>query len=678
LFLHSAHRVSPDFALRPDNLLSLVDICSLVEGMPLGIELAAAWVAVLEPDEIVAEIERNLDILATDAANVPERQQSLRAVFDASWQLLTEQERRAVQRLAVFQDGFDREGAQQAGQVSLVTLLALVNKSWLQQAAGGRFQIHELLRRYGQEKLARDPARDPALEAAVRDRHSRYYCDWLKQQEEGTWGAQQQAVLAAIEGDIGNVYTACKWAARQGSFGRLGGAVNALGLFYHQWRGRYRAGERIMRELAESLAAVEGWPASATASAQRTMVRILGWHSCFCELVGELQRASRLLEEGLALLDGPTLAGEDTRFERAHIALQSGYLVLYSDPATARQRFAESLDLYREIDYRWGIASARMGLGRALRGLNALQDAREAMTSSLALYRELGDGHGESEALATLGGLILREARFEQAERLIQQSLSIIPESDRSGIALGLAMLGSARLHTGQFAEAEAVLSECVALSEELGMRSYQLLWSTRLGTAYLHAGRYRAARTQAELIVSRAQELAYDRLPGMGLVLLGEVALVEADFAQAHQHLEDSRDALRPAASGPRGPGQLAMLGLAARGLDRPAEARQHLVSALDQGRKTQDFMEVMVALAGTALLLADEGEAERAVELYALASRYPFVVNSRWFDDVIGGQIAAVAATLPPEALHAARELGRARDLDATIEELLGERAG
>ena len=90
--------------------------------------------------------------------------------------------------------------------------------------------------------------------------------------------------------------------------------------------------------------------------------------------------------------------------------------------------------------------------------------------------------------------------------------------------------------------------------------------------------------------------------------------------------------------------------------------------------------FIPVIHALPGMALLLADAGkyarsEKERAIELYALASRFPFVANSRWFEDVAGKRIAAVAATLPPDVVAAAQERGRARELDATVAELLVE---
>jgi len=114
-----------------------------------------------------------------------------------------------------------------------------------------------------------------------------------------------------------------------------------------------------------------------------------------------------------------------------------------------------------------------------------------------------------------------------------------------------------------------------------------------------------------------------------------------------------------------------------ALRGLGLRDQARKHLVQALQLVPDTGAFWPLLYALAVVALLLIDEGETERAIELYALASRYPFVANSRWFEDVAGRQIAAAAAALPLEMVQAAQEHGRARDLDATVKELAIELA-
>jgi hypothetical protein len=115
--------------------------------------------------------------------------------------------------------------------------------------------------------------------------------------------------------------------------------------------------------------------------------------------------------------------------------------------------------------------------------------------------------------------------------------------------------------------------------------------------------------------------------------------------------------------------------LGYAARGLGTPDQARRCLSECLQLGGKTGSILPILHALPAVALLLADRGEAERAVELYALASRYPFVASSRWFEDVAGKHTAAAATGLPPDAVAAAQERGRTRDLWATVEELPAE---
>src|SRR5438046_604753 len=115
--------------------------------MPLGILLAAAWVGVLSVQEVANEIQKSLDFLETDQRDLPERQRSLRAAFDYSWKLLTEQERQAFTRLSVFRGSFTREAAQQVSEATLKALMALVNKSLLRRdASTDRYEIHELLR----------------------------------------------------------------------------------------------------------------------------------------------------------------------------------------------------------------------------------------------------------------------------------------------------------------------------------------------------------------------------------------------------------------------------------------------------------------------------------------------------------------------------------------------------
>lgn len=208
LFLDCARRVRPDFTLTPETLAPMVEICQLVQGMPLALELAAAWLELLGPKEIAEEIRRSLDFLETDQAGVPVRQRSIRAVFESSWKLLNAGEREAFLRLCVFVGSFSREAAQQVSGNSLKTLLGLANKSWIQQTEGGRFQLHELMRQYGEERLKANPA--AWIEAKTH--HANYFAQFVAGQSERMKGPDQRAGANAVELEFEtNIRAAWDW-----------------------------------------------------------------------------------------------------------------------------------------------------------------------------------------------------------------------------------------------------------------------------------------------------------------------------------------------------------------------------------------------------------------------------------------------------------------------------------
>lgn len=157
LFLHHAHRIRPDIKLTGADMEAVGQICRLVRGMPLGILLAASWTALLSPTEIAAEMRQDLDFLKTGLRDVPARQQSIRAVFDRTWQLLTARQQIIFRQLSVFWNGFTREAAQEVTGVSLRELLALVNHSLVSLNPVGRYEVHELLRQFASEKLRAAP-----------------------------------------------------------------------------------------------------------------------------------------------------------------------------------------------------------------------------------------------------------------------------------------------------------------------------------------------------------------------------------------------------------------------------------------------------------------------------------------------------------------------------------------
>jgi len=185
LFLNHARRVQPHFD--PANEYEpIIRICQLPAGRPLAIELAASWLRGLSIAHIAQEMQCNLDFLSTTTRNVEERHRSMRAVFDQSWKLLSETERRIFARLSGFLGGFAGESAEQVAEASFASLAALVEKSLVQMDSSGRFGIHELLRQYGMEQLEAY-----GETAATYARHSQYFAQLMLRHEAALQQPQQ-------------------------------------------------------------------------------------------------------------------------------------------------------------------------------------------------------------------------------------------------------------------------------------------------------------------------------------------------------------------------------------------------------------------------------------------------------------------------------------------------------
>ncbi len=176
LFIEAATRSDPGFVLEPDDLDALAQILRLTGGMLLGILLAAAWVDMLPIGEIATEIAKSADFLETEMGDIPDRQRSMRAVYDYSWALLSPEERDTFMALSVFAGGFSRDAAEAVAGASLRGLANLLNKSLLTPSADrDRYAIHELLRQYAAAELEQDPGRRDR----VLDAHAAFYADLM-------------------------------------------------------------------------------------------------------------------------------------------------------------------------------------------------------------------------------------------------------------------------------------------------------------------------------------------------------------------------------------------------------------------------------------------------------------------------------------------------------------------
>jgi DNA-binding SARP family transcriptional activator/predicted ATPase len=670
LFLLTASRIQPQFSVASKDLIAIAQVCRLVEGMPLAIELAASWADVLTAGDIHSEMRQSLDFLQSEWRDIPRRQRSIRSVFEASWDRLAQTEQPVFSQLSVFRGGFTRKAAEQVAMETpeatgfLRLLSTLIAKSFIQyDPIHDRYQIHELLRQFGAEKLSQDGVQ----EAWIRDRHCAYYVVALERWGEALKGPQQVKALAEAEVESENARAAWHWAVEHGQVGRMDQALEGLCLFYVR-RGGFEEGESACR------LAIEGLETTVSKRGLRLMARALAWQSVFSHSLGRAEVAGGALRQGQEILEQPELAGLDIRQEKAFLWRQMARMAHFSSVKAARQLLEQSLALYAEVGDRWSMANVLDELGSAAELVGDYSEAQSLCQESLGLRRALEDQQGIAYSLLRLGTISRFQGEVEDAERFIRESLAISRElGDRDMVAQGLYRLGLVHVLRGVFAEAQPQLEESIAICEDLAHHRALAWMNLTLGEAEAHLGWYLAARSHGLRGSTLSQETDNRWALGYSSYLLGLVALAEKAFPEALESLLASAAAFREVKVQENLGRALAVSSYAARALDQHSRAQQCLVEALEIAINIGAFFPLAYSIPAVALLQSDVGDLERAVELYALATNHPFVANSHWFKDVAGREIGSVAAGLPPEMVKEAQVRGQAADRWQTAAALL-----
>ncbi|MCB0164311.1 MAG: tetratricopeptide repeat protein [Anaerolineae bacterium] len=673
LFLQSARRVQPDFEPNADNWLALVEICHLVEGMPLGIELAASWVDMLAIVDIAAEIRANMDFLEADVRNMPARQRSLRAIFETSWQRLDLPERDVFAQLSVFRGGFTRQAAQKITGASLQMLTKLADKSLLQfDKQRGRYQIHEMLRQYGAEQLITTVI-DKVI---IWDRYSAYYCAALHKLQSDLKSGGHRSALALIEADLENARTAWKWAAACRYVDQLAQAMPSLGHFY-EWQGRYQEGSEAFETAAAALQSHERELTETDSPVIETrlvLAQVLAWQSVFNRLLGHTDAAESRLNECLILLDDPALAAEEVRPAKAFALLQLGSSTFVANNAIY-QRYQQSLELYRQLDDPWGIAMALSSLGRFTRMTGDYVKTQQLWEESLERWRMLGNERGIANALAELSLLARYQSHYAEAERLAQECLLLARDlGNRAAIADGLGNLAMSYYFLGKFQRAHAALVECLALCDDLGDSKSSMIACFRLGIANGGQGNFERANHYAQ----RGLRIARQVSDSFGITLLqyliGAIAVCREDFVEAQATLKESVEIGRATGLLTEVSFALQELALAEHGLGNLPHARQYTVEGLQTALEAGDTISLALNILPCALLLAEQGHTQRTAELWAMIADEPWITQSAIFE-AARRKIKDALAGLSTDEFEAARAKSQGLELRAVVPHLLAE---
>ena len=464
----------------------VIRICRLVEGMPLGIELAAAWTPVLPCAEIADEIGRGLDLLSTTAFDVPERHRSMRAVFDHSWRLLTSEQRDVLERLSVFSGGFTREAAAAVAGADLRALSDLIGKSLVRRVELGRFEIHELC-------AVRCPAagRRPDEQSGAFEAHAAYHLGRLRSRRAALLGPRVSEARDELRGELADLRAAAEWAAVHWNDTAARDVFADLSVFFFI-DGEYDGDETFERIItAQKQADVTG-PRRLSALVYRA--RSASWlgYDEGCELLAreclpQAREAGLTAEIGLCLLALGTSA-----FQR--------------DATRGHDLPEEAVGVFTDLGDPFGRGASLAWLGWARQLQGDLAGARAAYEPMYATADSTGNPLYRAYLLSKLGLLADAEGDYRAALRLhlLAQGL-FTGVGDVGGNGYTLSRSSMSAYCLGDYAEALRLARAGYEAFESVNHRWGVISALCRLGFAEAALGDVEGAR----LDLGRALELA-------------------------------------------------------------------------------------------------------------------------------------------------------------------------
>lgn len=576
LFVDCAARADAGFTLTADNVRAVVNICHLTDGMPLGIELAAVWTRVLGCDEIYDNLKQNIDLLTASMPDLPARHRCIRALFTESWQQLSPTAQALFAKLSVFRGSFDRTAMQAVTGANLFALMELIDHSFVRKRSdrgsdrsSDRYDIHELMRQFGAEKLAEQTEDERDAKAA----HAAYYMMLLDQLAPALFSREQVTVAAQVAQDLENVRAAWQWAVAERSLDKLALGMEGLCRYYQ------------VRSLEFERAQMLGAAAAALAEmpiASALRMTLLAYRAASLFL---LSRNAEARESAETILAAPT-AAEPAALARANLVL--GQLHEKSDPIVARSYFTAASKLYlttedavgisetyiamarfeyqqnnaaairnygeqalvaaQEIDSPFHVGFALAVIGTAEMVLQEYDQARTYIGEALAISRQLQNQLFEADYLNNLAIVSLYAGDADDAYDLYQQSYTIHQRlgGNTSSAMINADNLARCAIKQGDLDRAIALFRETVAQAERIGDHNRRL--RCRQGLAYvlmkqgdLHAARHALLPLLADEYLAGSRLLQGIFIDTIASLWLAEEAWVEAAtvFAFIREHFE-------------------------------------------------------------------------------------------------------------------------------------------
>jgi DNA-binding winged helix-turn-helix (wHTH) protein/predicted ATPase len=529
VFAFLAKRNQPAFDVDA-KLPVVLKICEMVEGMPLALELAASWLKMLSMEEVAAEIEEGLDFLEDQFGGENERQGSVRAVFNETWQRLTESERTLLKQISVFRGGADRDAIKQIIGAGLPILARLVNKALLYTTEQMHYRMHELIRQYAEEELRIDKD----FETDARKRHAEYYLGYIDRQYDALCSNQQGEACNEIQAKFDNIRTAWYWAVSQNQIELLQESIRLV-YFFCDLRGHFRDG-LVMFEAALKMIEASDHPQKE-------------------QLAGKIKMRAGVLNFRLSRYDTALALFNEIRqipdldFEHIYVLRYLGdYHFSLAGFFTAEESKQFLDDCIQRSDYFDNTHTKIECLIQfAFLYTNQIVDielSQQYATEAVQLARKNSSPDVLAYALNVHAWTMNHRGAYAEAEATWQEALEIATiAGNRRDVALVTNWLGWSAWSVGgeRLNEANDLFSDALNRYQDLGDRAYVSMSYADLATVLLEQGNLDQAREYCRLGLELAEYIGRDDHHVYNMYVLGAVECAAGNLELARSHLTKS-----------------------------------------------------------------------------------------------------------------------------------------
>lgn len=476
LFADRAHRINKGFGLSEDTLSDVIQICHLVEGLPLGIELAATWVRDFSVKQIATSLAQDFDLLETDLRDISPRHRNMAAVFEHSWDLLTPDEQATLPQLAVFYGGFNRAAAKAVGGVSPLVLTRLRYKSLLRGSGDGRYTMHELLRQLVFRKLSEDQEAVEQTQA----RHSHYFLDLLQTQAEHLNGINADQASRTLLSELDNIRQAWRWAVATSAFEEIRHSAAGLAAFFAH-AGLVSEGAQLLQMAIELPEIQRAEPRDLLPYLLVKQLSIIDSKSVLDEMMPIIERTLSLTKQDPSL----SLLGAE-----AYLFWSGNSLLQISDPKQARIYLNQAFDLAATTEDTEFLARWYCESGRNYIYGGQFDDALEVLQKALTIFQTLGHLRGQALVYSRLAPAYAEAFRLGPALYCDREALRLNLEvNDAAKLCTAHHNLAETYVLLGAYEQANDHTLRSLEMSQQQGLtvdmintRSLRALIMDRLG----------------------------------------------------------------------------------------------------------------------------------------------------------------------------------------------------